>query len=153
MTKRFLAAFTAAFLFLPSVSFAADCAPAGDEKEVAIRVQALFNALAVDDSKAWGQIVDPNFYAFDANQRLDGNALFDLVKSAHAAGVKIAWRLDQIDVHIDCTTAWFSLMNHGSVGDAGGVQPVNWQESGVFGYVQGQWKLRFFHSNRVQPKS
>jgi hypothetical protein len=75
------------------------------------------------------------------------------VKSAHAAGVKIAWRLDQIDVHIDCSTAWFSLMNHGSVGDASGVQPVNWQESGVFGYGQGQWKLRFFHSNRVQPKS
>ena len=153
MTKRFLAALTAAFLFLPSVSFAADCAPVGVENEVAVRLQALFNAMAIDDSKAWGQIVDPNFYAFDANQRLDGNALFDLVKSAHAAGVKIAWRLDQIDVHIDCATAWFSLTNHGSVGDASGVQPVTWQESGVFNYVQGQWKLRFFHSNRVQPKS
>lgn len=149
MTKRLVAA---ALLFLPFASFAADCAPAGGERDVGVRLQALFEGLAVDDAKVWGQIVDPSFYAFDANKRLDGNALFDLVKSAHNAGVKIAWRLDEIDVHIDCSTAWFSLMNHGAIGDSNGLQPVAWQESGIFNYVGGQWKLRFFHSNRVQPK-
>jgi hypothetical protein len=110
-------------------------------------------ARGFDDSKSWGQIIDPSFYAFDANKRLDGNALFDLVKSAHGAGIKIVWHLDQIDVHIDCTTAWFAMTNHGSVGDSSGTQTMTWQESGLFNYVQGQWMLRFFHSNRVQPQS
>ena len=149
MTKRFLAAL---LLLLPLVSFSAECAPPGDEKAVATRIQALFDALGTDDARAWNQIVDPSFYAFDASKRLDGNALFDLVKSAHTAGVKIVWRLEQIDVHIDCTTAWFSLMNYGSIGGAGSAQAMSWQESGLFNYVQGQWKLRFFHSNRVTPQ-
>ena len=148
MTKRLVAA---ALLFLPIASFAAECAPPGGEKQVAIRLQGLFDAMAVDDAKGWNQIVDPSFYAFDANKRLDGNALFELLKAAHGAGVKIVWRLDEIDVHVDCGTAWFSLMNRGSVGDTNGSQPISWQESGIFNYVQGQWKLRFFHSNRVQP--
>lgn len=151
MTKRFFAAvLTAACLSLPISSFAAECAPSGGEQQVAVRLQAWFDALGADDAKVWDQIVDPFFYAFDANKRLDGSALRDLVKSAHGAGVKIAWRLDEIDVHVDCTTAWFSLMNRGSVGDSNGLQPVTWQESGIFNYVGGQWKLRFFHSNRLQ---
>lgn len=148
MTKRFLAAF---LLLLSAGADAAECAPAGVERQVATRIQALFDAMAADDSRRWSEIVDPSFYAFDANRRLDGDALFDLVKSAHNAGVKIVWRLDEIDVHVDCETAWFSLMNHGSVGGGGsGTQQVTWQESGLFNYVQGQWKLRFFHSNRLQ---
>ena len=154
MMKRLAAAaLTAASLFLTPAAFAGECAPQGGEKQVAIRLQALFDALATDDAKGWNQVVDPTFYAFDANRRLDGNALFDLVKQAHGAGIRIAWRLDEIDVHIDCATAWFSMMNHGSVGDSSGTQPVSWQESGIFNYVQGQWKLRFFHPNRVQVKS
>jgi len=153
MTKRFAAAaLTAAGLFLPPAAFAQDCAPAGSEKQVAIRLQAWFDAMAAEDAKTWNQIVDPTFYAFDANRRLNGNALFDLLKQAHAAGVRIAWRLDEIDVHIDCATAWFSLMNKGAVGDSSGAQAMTWQESGIFNYVQGQWKLRFFHSNRVQTQ-
>ena len=154
MTKRLAAAaLMAASLALPGLARAAECAPAGGEKIVTTELQALFNAMTIEDAKAWGQIIAPDFYAFDANQRLDGNALFDLVHTAHNAGVEIVWRLDQIDVHVDCDSAWFSLMNHGSVGGAGTSQPVNWQESGVFVYRQGQWRLRFFHSNRVQPKN
>src|SRR5579863_5312162 len=136
MTKRFFAvAMTAACLFLPLASFAGECAPQGEEKQVAVRLQSLFDAMASDDAKGWNQIVDPTFYAFDANRRLDGNALFDLVRQAHGAGIKIAWRLDEIDVHIDCATAWFSLMNKGSVGDSNGTQVMSWQESGIFNYV------------------
>ncbi len=154
MTKRFAAAvLTAVSLFLSPAAFAQECAPAGGEKQVAIRLQAWFDAMATEDAKTWNQIVDPTFYAFDANRRLNGNALFDLLRQAHGAGVKILWRLDEIDVHIDCATAWFSLMNKGAVGDGTGTQPMTWQESGIFNYVQGQWKLRFFHSNRVQSQS
>jgi len=154
MTKRLLAAaLTAASLFTPAISFAGECAPAGSEKAVAIQLQTLFDAMGAEDAKAWNQVIDPGFYAFDADRRLDGNALFELVRQAHKAGVKIVWHLDEIDVHIDCGTAWFSLMNKGAVGDAGGLQPMTWQESGIFDYRQGQWKLRFFHSNRVQPKN
>jgi hypothetical protein len=154
MTKRCVAAaLMAVYLCLPFAVSATECAPAGGEREVSIRLQAWFDAMAADDSKSWGQIIDPSFYAFDANKRLDGNALFDLVKSAHGAGIKIVWHLDQIDVHIDCTTAWFAMTNHGSVGDSSGTQTMTWQESGLFNYVQGQWMLRFFHSNRVQPQS
>jgi hypothetical protein len=154
MTKPFLAALLAALL-VPPISFsrAAECAPAGVERQVATRIQAFFDAMTTDDSRSWSDIVDPTFYAFDANRRLDGNALFDLVKSAHNAGVKIVWRLDEIDVHVDCATAWFSLMNRGTVGGANGTQQVSWQESGIFNYVQGQWKLHFFHSNRVQQNN
>jgi ketosteroid isomerase-like protein len=153
MTKRFFAAaLMAACLALPAAAPAAECAPAGGEKIVTTELQALFDAMAAGDAKAWSGIIAPDFYAFDANQRLDGNALFDLVRTAHNAGVEIVWHLDQIDAHVDCDTAWFSLMNHGSVGGAGTSQPVSWQESGVFVYRQGQWRLRFFHSNRVQPK-
>jgi hypothetical protein len=147
MTKRF---FAVLLLCLPLTSFAAECAPPGGETQVAVRIQSWFDAMASEDARTWNQIVEPTFYAFDANRRLDGNALFEMVRTAHKAGVKILWRLDEIDVHIDCTTAWFSLMNHGAVGNTSGNQPVSWQESGVFDYVQGQWKLRFFHSNRVQ---
>jgi hypothetical protein len=153
MTKRLAAAaLLAACLAAPAGAFAAECAPPGGEKLVANQLQALFDAMGSEDAKTWNQIVDPSFYAFDANQRLDGNALFELLRTAHKAGVKIVWHLDQIDVHTDCATAWFSLMNKGSVGDSNGSQPMTWQESGIFNYVQGQWRLRFFHSNRVTPK-
>jgi hypothetical protein len=153
MTKRFAVALLVACFGLTAAASAQECAPPGGEKTVGILLQTLFDSMGSEDAKGWNQVIGPGFYAFDANQRLEGNALFELVRSAHKAGVKILWHLDEIDVHVDCATAWFSLMNKGSVGDTTGMQPMTWQESGVFYYTQGQWKLHFFHSNRVQPKN
>ena len=154
MTKRlFLAALMAAFLLTPKGGQAAECAPAGSEGQIPVLLQAFYDGLARDDRNAWAQIVDRSFYSFDANQRLDGNALFEHLEKAHHSGIRILWHLDEINVQADCATAWFSLMNHGSVGDSNGTQPMAWQESGVFSWRQGQWKLVFFHSNRVPPKS
>jgi hypothetical protein len=153
MERFFAAALMAAWLAVSPTAFAAECAPPGAETQIAGELQALFDAMGAEDAKVWNQIVDPNFYAFDANQRLDGNALFELLRTAHKAGVKITWHLDQIDIHVDCASAWFSLMNKGTIGDSTGSQPMSWQESGFFNYSQGQWRLRFFHSNRVAPKS
>ncbi len=154
MTKRFfLAALTAAFLLAPQSGWAQACAPKGSEAQIPILLQAFFDGLARDDRRVWSQIIDRSFYAYDANQRLDGNALFEMLEKAHHTGIRIVWHLDEINVQADCATAWFSQMNNGSVGDAGGSQPMSWQESGVFTWRDGQWKLSFFHSNRVQPKS
>ena len=154
MTKRFLsAALLAAFLIVPEGGHAAECAPQGGDRQIPILLQTLYDGMARDDSRVWGQIVDRSFYAYDNNQRLDGNALFEQLEKAHRSGIRIVWHLDEINVHADCASAWFSLMNRGSVGDTNGTQPMNWQESGVFAWHDGQWKLVFFHSNRVPPRS
>lgn len=153
MTKRFLfAALTAAFLLSPRGVLAQACAPRGSENQIPILLQSFYDGLARDDRKMWAQLVDRSFYAYDANQRLDGNALFEMLEKAHRSGIRIVWHLDEINVQPDCATAWFTLMNHGSVGDVGGSQPMSWQESGIFTWRDGQWKLTFFHSNRVQPR-
>jgi hypothetical protein len=154
MTKRlFLAALMAVFLLIPKTGWSQACAPRGSEAQIPTLLQAFYDGLARDDRKVWQQIVDRSFYAYDASQRLDGNALFEMLEKAHHSGIRIAWHLDEINVQPDCTTAWFTLMNRGSIGDAGGSQPMTWQESGVFTWRDGQWKLTFFHSNRVQAKS
>ena len=153
MTKRFLlAALMAASLLSPKPASAQACAPRGSEAQIPTLLQSFYDGLARDDRKMWAQLVDRSFYAFDANQRLDGNALFDMLEKAHHSGIHIVWRLDEINVQPDCATAWFTLMNHGAIGDSSGSQPMSWQESGIFTWRDGQWKLTFFHSNRVQPR-
>ncbi|WP_372781911.1 hypothetical protein [Phenylobacterium sp.] len=135
-----------------AASAAPGCAPAKDAaRDAEAVVRGWFAAGARDDVAAEADLQAPGFYAFDAGKRFDGTALGELVKSAHASGVKIEWNLQDMDVHAACDQAWAAWVNRGASGKAGAMQPVTWLESAVLGYHDGRWRLEFLHSARVPP--
>jgi hypothetical protein len=123
----------------------------GDDAERAIvkTVEGIFTAGQNDDLVAFQKVVAPDFYAYDAGARLTAAAMINLIKKAHAGGAVFEWNVTEPQVHINCTTAWITYINQGSVTNAAGRQPLTWQESANLEYRDGRWKIVFLHSNRV----
>jgi hypothetical protein len=127
------------------------CAPKGSGPAVEAAVRAWFDAGRRDDLAALAKIQAPGFYAYDGGKKYEGLALGELVKGAHASGVKIEWGLHDFDVHLACDQAWVAWINTGAAGKAGALQPVTWLESAVFDWQDGAWRMAFLHSARVPP--
>ncbi|WP_293369742.1 nuclear transport factor 2 family protein [Phenylobacterium sp.] len=127
------------------------CAPKGSGPAVQAAVQAWFDAGRRDDLAALAKIQAPGFYAYDGGKKYEGLALGELVKGAHASGVKIEWNLHDFDAHLGCDKAWIAWINTGASGKAGALQPVTWLESAVFGWRGGAWRMEFLHSARASP--
>lgn len=128
----------------------ADCAP-GDGADPADAIRAMYAALTVDDAEALGRLFAPDFYAFEVGQRFTGPELVALIKAAHAAGKTFVWNVIAPETHLVCDLAWVTWENRGSISDAAGVKPITWIESAVLRWVDGAWRLAFFHSSRVPP--
>jgi uncharacterized protein DUF4440 len=113
----------------------------------------MFAALRTDDLDRFQKIVTPDFYAFDAGRRFDGNELALFVKDAHSKGMRFTWSITEPLVHMGCASACITNINKGSVGSAAGEQPVSWLESMVLQYRDSHWRIAFLHSTRVvDPK-
>jgi hypothetical protein len=141
----------AAVLFSGAAQAAPACAPKGSGPAVEAAVRAWFDAGRRDDLAALAKIQAPGFYAYDGGKKYEGLALGELVKGAHASGVKIEWGLHDFDIHMACDQAWVAWVNTGASGKAGAMQPVTWLESAVFGWQGGAWRMEFLHSARVPP--
>jgi hypothetical protein len=148
-----LGALALLLLALPPAAMA-HCAPSAEAgAATAQAVRRLYDAARHDDLAALEEVVTGGFYAFDGGERFTAGALIALIRDLHAKGLVFEWNVGPADVHVRCDTAWLSYVNDGSITDAAGTHPTRWLESAVLVYAQGRWRIRFFHSTRVTPKS
>lgn len=146
-------------LNLPAVVLAllfalqAHAAPAAsrgtDQAAVIAAMEAMFVAATNDDLPKFHAVTAENFYAYDVGKRFDGDALMQLIKSAHAAGKIYSWHVTQPQVQVHADMAWITYVNEGSVQDAAGKKDVTWLESAVLKKDKKQWRIEFLHSTRV----
>ena len=129
-----------------------DSSPA-DQADVVETMRAMYAAATVDDLEKMHSVTTADFYAFDGGKRFDGDALFELVKSAHAAGTVFVWTVTEPDVHLSCNVAWISCVNQGSVKNSSGTTKMTWLESAVLVKEKGAWRIRFFHSTRAPQQT
>jgi SnoaL-like domain len=118
---------------------------------VADTMRAMYVAAATDDLAKSRSLIAPEFYGFDNGKRYDGDALMQMVISAHAKGVKIVWNITQPDAHVHGDYAWIAYTNVGSiqVSAGAGLTPMTWLESACLERHNGSWKIVFFQSSRV----
>jgi hypothetical protein len=146
--KTLVAAALAAGL-APTVAVAG-CAPAGAQAQAVQAVVDMFAAAKVDDLDGFHRVVAPGFYAYDSGKRYDGDALFEMVKAAHAKGLMAEWSVTDPKVAIACDGALVTYVNRGALGDAKAMHPMTWLESAWLRYQDGRWRLAFFHSTRAE---
>ena len=123
--------------------------PDRDQEKVIEAVRSMYAALTADDLDKFRAVTAPDFYAFDLGKRFTGDALMDLIKTAHAAGKVYVWTVNEPEVHIAGDIAWLTYVNRGSVTDASGKKDLSWLESAVLRKDKGVWRIHFFHSTRV----
>jgi SnoaL-like domain len=118
---------------------------------VADTMRAMYVAAATDDLAKFRALIAPGFYAFDNGKRYDGDALMQMVISAHAKGMKIVWNITKPDAHVHGDYAWIAYTNVGSiqVSTGDGLTPMTWLESACLERHNGSWKIVFFQSSRV----
>ncbi len=124
--------------------------PAPDEAQVVAVVETMYRAAVADDLDLFHSVAAPEFYAFDNGKRFDGDALMELIKSLHAAGKVYVWRVTEPQVLVFGDTALVTFVNRGSITDASGTKDHAWLESALLRRDGGRWRIRFFHSTRVQ---
>ena len=146
-----LSAVTLSGLATPGLAAEAACDTPAARAAVEDAVRGWFAAAAKDDAAGVQRLSAPTFFAYDAGQRLEGPALFNMVRGAHAQGLVLEWNLSRFVIHADCHIAWAAWENHGRVGPSGALQPIEWQESASLSQTSAGWVLEFLHSNRVEP--
>ena len=145
--------FIATTLLLTSTMGAAASDPSppvtNSEAQVTEVVRSMFAALAAEDIPKLRAVIVPDFYAFEAGGRITGDALIELMKTAHAAGKVYVWTVNEPEVHIDGSMAWITYTNRGSIKDASETKNVNWLESAILRKEKDNWRIQFLHSTRV----
>lgn len=132
---------------------AAACPPKkGAEAAVVRAVGDMYAALRADDAAAFRAATTPNFRAFDVGQDMSGDALVRLVVSAHAAGKRYEWSVNEPTVRLACDLAFVSYINRGWVDDATGRTTLLWLESASVEYRDGRWRVAFLHSTRAKAQ-
>jgi len=109
----------------------------------------VYDALTRDDARALGQLLAPDFHAYENGKAMEGAVLTGLIRDAHARGVVYQWSPEDIDIHVRCDMAWASWVNRGAVGGSGDMKPVSWLESAALSYRDGRWVMDFLHATRV----
>jgi len=138
-----------AFLFTLQVHAAPATSLSADQSAVIACMEAMFVAATNDDLPKFHAVAAENFYAYDVGKRFDGDALMQLIKSAHASGKIYVWHVTQPQVQVHGDMAWITYVNAGSVQDAAGSKDVTWLESAVLKKHAGHWRIEFLHSTRV----
>jgi ketosteroid isomerase-like protein len=123
--------------------------PVAEDDAVVAAIRTMYAAFATDDLEKFHAVVTPDFHSFDVGQRFTGDALLELIRSRHAAGVVFVWTVTEPEVHVEGRMAWITYVNRGSVTDASGLKNVTWLESAVLQKDAGHWRIRFFHSTRT----
>ncbi len=135
-------------LTVPGIALAAAC-PKPDSTAVVKTMTDMYAAATVDDGAKLAAIFTPDAVEFDVGKRFTGSALWDLIKTVHAKGIRLVWTVQDTDVHFACDTAWIDYINRGSVFDGKTTKPVTWLESAVLVHGERGWRIRFFHSTQV----
>jgi hypothetical protein len=135
-------------LTLPGIALAATC-PKPDRAAVVKTMTDMYAAATVDDGARLAAIFTPDAVEFDVGKRFTGSALWDLIHTLHAKGMKFVWTVQDPDVHFACDTAWIDYVNRGSVFDGKTTTPAAWLESAILVHGKTGWLIRFFHSTQV----
>jgi hypothetical protein len=146
MRRTLLLAFLA--LTISGSALAATC-PKPDPAAVVKAMTDMFAALTVDDGAKLAAIFTPDAVEFDGGKRFADSALWDLIKTLHAKGIRLVWTVQDPDVHFACDTAWLDYINRGSVSDGKTTTPVTWLESAILVHGKTGWLIRFLHSTQV----
>jgi ketosteroid isomerase-like protein len=146
MRRKIPLAFLA--LTFPGIVLAASC-PKPDPTAVVKTMTDMFAALTVDDGAKLAAIFTPDAVEFDGGKRFTGSALWDLIKTVHAEGIRLVWTVQDTEVHFACDTAWIDYINRGSVFDGKKTTPVTWLESAILVHGKTGWRIRFLHSTQV----
>jgi Domain of unknown function (DUF4440) len=120
-----------------------------DETRVVDVMRQMYVAATNDDMALFHRVAATDFYAFDGGHRFTGDALMELIQSAHKAGKHYVWTVNEQEVHLACNDAWITYVNRGSVQDESGTKDLTWLESAFLQKEAGAWRIRFFHSTRV----
>jgi hypothetical protein len=157
--KFTLIALLSTLSFLPAATYAAspkcDTKPT-DQAQVTETLRTMYAALTTDDLAKFHSVAASDFYAFDGGKRFNGDALIDLIKTAHATGKVYVWTVAEPEVQVICNTAWITYTNRGSMQDmskkedAPPKRDLTWLESAVLERQAGVWRIRFFHSTPVR---
>ena len=132
--------------------FACASSQADDPGKVIETVRRMFDAFVNDDLDLFSAVTSPDFYAFDAAMRFDGDELLELIKEVHASGKVYVWEITEPNVRVVGDAAWITYVNRGSVSDTAGKQERTWLESAVLLKEDGTWRIQFLHSTPVQAK-
>jgi hypothetical protein len=131
----------------------AACRPRPGDTEAVVRtVRDFFDAASRDDLDKFHDLVLGSFYAYDGGKRWEGDALMRALIEWHRQGMKLAWSVNDPQVHVDCDMAWITYLNRGQVqkpADAAPT-PTNWLESVTLQRQGKEWKLAFLHSSRME---
>jgi hypothetical protein len=120
-----------------------------EQARVIRAMESMYVAATADDLDLFHSVTAPEFFAFDNGERLDGDALMQLVKKLHASGKTYVWSVTEPRVEIFGDTALLTYVNRGSVQDGSGKQDVTWLESALLRKDKGTWRIRFLHSTRM----
>jgi hypothetical protein len=75
--------------------------PDAEQDKVVEAMNTMYVAATNDDLAQFHTVAAPDFYAFDGGKRFNGDALMELIKTAHAAGKIYVWRVTEPEVHIE----------------------------------------------------
>lgn len=145
-----LAPLAASACALAPASAPASCpAPAQATADVAQTMRDMYAAFLIDDLAAFRAVTTPDFFTYDVGERFDGDALALLIKQRHSEGVVFEWNVNDPMVEVSCNTALVTYVNTGSVTRAGAKFDLSWLESATLKHDGQRWRIRFFHSTRV----
>ena len=66
-----------------------------DKEKVADTMRQMYVAATNDDMVLFHRVAATDFYAFDGGHRFTGDALMDLIQSAHKAGKHYVWTVNE----------------------------------------------------------
>jgi uncharacterized protein DUF4440 len=145
---RLFAAVLLASAAFSQAALAGACAPQGADPAEAVRQ--LYAAVNRGDSASAAHLLAPGFYAFDHGQRMSGAELTAQVDEIRRSRPPYTWTVEYVDAHVACAMAWVSYTNR-HVPTPGATVPLKaYLESVVLVWLDGGWKLQFFHSTPAQ---
>jgi ketosteroid isomerase-like protein len=124
------------------------CAP--KDADPVQTVRQLYAAVTRGDTAAVSRMFAPGFYVFDHGRRMTGAELASQVDEIRKQKIPYIWTVEDAEGHVTCDTAWVTYKNRHIPIPGSNVLPKDYLESVVLIWLDGDWKLRFFHSTPAQ---
>jgi hypothetical protein len=119
------------------------------DQQIVDALRTMFAAAKTDNLDQFHSVVAPDFYLFEAGNRLNGDAIMQVIKTQHAAGTRYDWNVTEPDVHVNGNTAWIAYVDQSTVTDSSGTVKQNWLESAFLAKQGDTWKIVFMHCTPI----
>ena len=113
-------------------------------------VRRFFDAVGREDRHAYDQLMANDFRGFEMGKIFDRDGMFEIIETAHRAGMEIKWSVTDARVEASDSIMTVSYVNKGSMQKAGEeVQPVSWLETAAFRKKDDTWQMVHLSSMRT----